>query len=99
MSDASPLAVLRLDLDRIDDRLVHLLNERVEKVHEIGRLKARLGLALYDPDREKSILERLARKNQGPLDAGAIARLFERIIDESRRLEREEMRRAERNDA
>lgn len=87
----TPLERERLRLDEIDDRLLELLNARIETVHEIGRIKERLGLALYDPQREKAILSRLARKNPGPLDAEALARLFERIIDESRRLERSSM--------
>ena len=45
-------------------------------------------MAVYQPEREKWILERVARNNPGPLDSGAVRRVFERVIDESRRLER-----------
>ena len=55
---------------------------------EIGRLKRHVGLPVYQPEREKRILERVARNNPGPLDSGAVQRVFERVIDESRRLER-----------
>jgi hypothetical protein len=55
---------------------------------EIGRLKRHLGIAVYQPDREAWILERAEANNPGPLDSGAVRRVFERVIDESRRLER-----------
>ena len=55
---------------------------------EIGRVKRQLGLPVYSPDREAWILDRVARENPGPLDATAVRRVFERIIDEMRRVER-----------
>jgi len=78
----------RRRIDAIDDQLVRLLNSRSACVVEIGRLKRALGLPLYSPEREGALLARLLRENTGPLDRGAVQRLFERIIDESRRLER-----------
>jgi len=47
-----------------------------------------LDLPVFDPGREKRIFARMKQDNPGPLDDGAIVRLFERVIDESRRLER-----------
>ena len=55
---------------------------------EVGRIKAEMGLPIYSPEREAEILDRVARENPGPLDPTAVRRVFERIIDESRRLER-----------
>ena len=65
-----------------------LLNARSACAVEIGRIKRRAGMAVYQPDREKWILDRVERNNPGPLDSGALRRVFERVIDESRRLER-----------
>ena len=65
-----------------------LLNSRSACAVEIGRLKRKLGLAVYQPEREKWILDRVERNNPGPLDSNALRRVFERVIDESRRLER-----------
>jgi chorismate mutase len=45
----------------------------------------------YSPKREKEVIENIIRHNAGPLDTMALRRLFERIIDESRKLEREAM--------
>jgi len=80
---------LRNDIDRVDEVLVRLLNERARVACEIGKLKKDLGLQLYQPEREKQVLEHVRGiAVEGPLGPDAIARLFERIIDEARRLER-----------
>jgi chorismate mutase-like protein len=85
----SSLDDLRRDIDRVDEVLVRLLNERARCVCEIGRIKKETGIAIYQPDREKDVLNHVRDIGaQGPLGADAIARLFERIIDEARRLER-----------
>jgi chorismate mutase len=78
----------RRRIDAIDDQLMRLLNSRSACVLEIGRIKRALGLPLYSPEREDALLERVLRENPGPLDRAAVRRLFERIIDESRRVER-----------
>jgi chorismate mutase len=78
----------RRRIDAIDSQLMSLLNSRSACAVEIGRIKRALGLPVYSPEREAWILDRVARENPGPLDATAVRRVFERIIDESRRLER-----------
>ena len=78
----------REGIDALDKRLVELLNQRAAHALEIGRLKDSIGLETYQPEREVVVLEQARGANRGPLDAGAITRLFERIIDENRRLER-----------
>src|ERR1041385_5463578 len=80
---------LRTDIDRVDEVLVRLLNERARVACEIGRVKREQGVELYQPDREKQVIAHVRSvAAEGPLGADAIARLFERIIDEARRLER-----------
>ena len=78
----------RRRIDVIDQQLMRLLNSRSACAVEIGKIKRALGLAVYSPEREAWILESVMRENPGPLDATAVRRVFERIIDESRRLER-----------
>jgi chorismate mutase len=78
----------RRRIDLIDGQLISLLNSRSACAVEIGRIKRRLGLPVYSPEREAWILERVMRDNPGPLDPTAVKRVFERVIDESRRLER-----------
>lgn len=79
---------IRKRIDRIDQELVQIFNERAALALAIGEIKKHEGLPIYDPAREKRIFERMRSLNPGPLDDGAIVRLFERVIDESRRLER-----------
>src|SRR5437763_9847070 len=80
---------LRNDIDRVDEVLVRLLNERARVACEIGRLKKEMGIEVYQPEREKEVLAHVRSvAAEGPLGADAIARLFERIIDEARGLER-----------
>ena len=82
------IAGLRRRIDVIDDQLMKLLNSRSACAVEIGRVKRRLGMAVYQAEREAWILERVEVNNPGPLDSGAVRRVFERVIDEGRRLER-----------
>lgn len=78
----------RDEIDRIDEELVRLLNERSTCAIEIGRVKREIGQPVYSPAREKQVLDHVTGINNGPLDDEGIRRLFERIIDESRRIER-----------
>jgi chorismate mutase len=84
----SRMDALREEIDRLDEVLVRLLNARAGCALKIGALKKRLDLEIYQPSREQAVLRHVRTVNAGPLDSDAIARLFERIIDEARRLER-----------
>lgn len=79
---------LRKQIDEIDNSVLKLLNVRASLAIEIGKLKKDLNQQVYDPVREKEILRRLISENNGPLDSKIIKTLFERIIDESRGIER-----------
>ncbi len=79
---------IRIRINQLDDELLRIFNERAGLALEIGEIKKRKGLPIYDPKREKLIFERMQQENTGPLDNAAIIRLFERVIDESRSLER-----------
>ena len=82
------LEELRADIDRVDAVIVRLLNERARFVCEIGRVKQLDGAAVYQPDREKRVIDHVRSiAAEGPLGPDAIARLFERIIEEARQLE------------
>ena len=85
----SRLDDLRRRIDDLDEQLVRLLSARAACALEIGREKKAAGLEIYQPSREADVLNHVQSVNPGPLDDGAIRRLFERVIDEARRLERE----------
>ncbi len=82
------IETLRRRIDDLDRRLLELLNERARCALWIGEIKRRMGRAVYDPGREAEVVRRAAEGNGGPLEDEAVRRLFERILDESRRLER-----------
>ncbi len=79
---------IRAEIDRLDDELLRIFNRRADFALKIGEIKKSRGMPVYDPAREKMIFQRMKADNPGPLDDEAIVRLFERVIDESRRLER-----------
>ncbi len=79
----------RKAIDTIDRQLVELFNRRAEQAIAIGKMKKERGIPVYDPVRENEIFRNLREANKGPLTPDAMQRLFERIIDESRRIERD----------
>ena len=79
---------LRRRIDLLDESLVKLLNARAACALEIGRLKRAMDIPIYQPAREAEVLANVERVNSGPLDHAAMKRLFERVIDEARHLER-----------
>lgn len=79
---------LRKRIDLLDESLVRLLNARAACALEIGRVKREMNVPIYQPERESEVLKNVQAVNNGPLDQAAIRRLFERIIDEARHLER-----------
>jgi chorismate mutase len=81
----------RKRIDEIDEQLLKLLNQRSQCAVEIGHLKRKTNQPAYQPERELEVLRHVVQSNPGPLDDAAIRRLFERIIDEARSLERRVM--------
>jgi chorismate mutase len=88
MSEDKTIDDWRIRIDEIDLELVRLFNERTNCAIEIGHIKKRLGLDIYSPSREAQVIANVTGVNHGPLDHDAIKRLFERVIDEARRIER-----------
>ena len=85
------LARCRDRIDEIDLRLLDLLNQRTSIVEQIGRIKQHLDLPIYEPKREDQVFENVVAHNHGPLAAEAVQRLFERIIDEMRTIQKLKM--------
>jgi len=82
------ISEIRTQIDELDEKLLNIFNQSAHLALKIGEIKKEKDVAVYDPERERLIFERMKALNPGPLDDGAIVRLFERVIDESRRLER-----------
>ena len=85
------LSACRERIDDVDRRILTLLNERTEVVQTIGQIKASASLPVYEPRREEEVFRNIADHNQGPLSPDAVKRVFERIIDEMRKVQRERM--------
>jgi chorismate mutase len=82
---------LRRQIDQLDEKLVELLTERANCALAIGKLKHDLGLDVYQPEREAEVLHHVQSHGKlmgSPLAGDAIVRVFERIIDEARHIER-----------
>jgi chorismate mutase len=77
----------RAEIDAVDEELLRLLNARATLAIRVGESKRSAGLSVLDGAREREVIERARRANAGPLDGAAVARLFRRIIRESRRAE------------
>ena len=81
----------RKQIDEIDRKLVELISQRAQAAHEIGKLKRTAGLAIYEPDRERTVFEKVLSVNQGPLSEVDLLRIYERIIDVMRQIQKEEI--------
>jgi len=75
----------RRNLDVLDQELLTLLNRRLRISLEIGKIKKRIGKKVYDAEREKEILDRLKRKNKGPLKERDLRKIFLTIMWVSRK--------------
>src|SRR5450432_2017339 len=82
------LAECRTLIDEVDLKLLALLNERTRIVEEIGQVKQTLTLPIYEPRREQQVFENITANNQGPMPNDAVKRVFERIIDEMRSIQK-----------
>lgn len=89
------LDVLRTAIDEVDLKLLALFNERANVAGQIGDIKRAASLPIYEPKREELVFKNVIENNRGPLPADAIRRLYERIVDEMRTLQRERMKRAQ----
>lgn len=87
----SALASCRDCIDETDRRILALLNERTRIVEQIGRIKHAAQMPVYEPRREDAVFQNITTHNAGPLSNEAARRVFERIIDEMRKVQRERM--------
>ena len=85
------IAGWRRKLDRLDRKLVRMLNQRARAAQQIGRLKARTAMPIYEPRREQAVFENVLRANRGPFPDHELKRVFEQIIGVMRRLQRREI--------
>ena len=78
-------------IDGIDIKILELLNERTRVVEVIGQIKEQANMPVYEPKREDEVYRNILQHNEGPLPADAVKRVFERVIDEMRTLQKMRM--------
>jgi chorismate mutase len=89
---AERLEEYRRNIDRIDLQLLALLNERTRIVEKIGSVKEEFALPVYEPKREDQVFRNVIEHNNGPLPPDAVKRIFERVIDEMRTVQKQRMK-------
>lgn len=77
----------RKKIDQVDEKIIELLNQRARLAQEIGSAKNLRNEEVYVPSREKSILQRVSRLNQGPLTKQSIISIYREILSASRSVE------------
>jgi chorismate mutase len=81
----------RKKIDELDRKLVALLSERARAAVEIGKLKRNTSMPIYEPDRERIVFDNVQQANGGPLPGRDLVRIYERIIDVMRNIQKEEI--------
>src|ERR1700752_5413748 len=81
----------RKKIDELDRKLVALLSERAQAAVEIGRLKRNTSMPIYEPDRERVVFQNVQEANPGTLPGRDLVRIYERIIDVMRNIQKEEI--------
>jgi len=81
----------RKKIDELDRRLVELLSERARAAVAIGKLKRNTAMPIYEPDRERIVFANVQEVNPGPLPGRDLVRIYERIIDVMRNIQKEEI--------
>lgn len=82
-----PLDNIRNKIDTLDQKLLDLLSERADLVHEVGVIKKKEGLQIYAPEREDALLKRLAEMNQGRLPDRSVLAIYREIMSAALALE------------
>jgi chorismate mutase len=85
------IADWRTKIDELDRKLVALLSERARAAVEIGKLKRNTSMPIYEPDRERIVFENVQSANPGPLPGRDLVRIYERIMDVMRNVQKEEI--------
>jgi chorismate mutase len=85
------IADWRSKIDELDRQLVDLISQRARAAHELVKLKRAAALPIYEPDRERLVFENVRKANRGPLSERDLLRIYERIIDIMRQIQREEI--------
>ena len=77
-------------IDGLDEQIVRLLSQRAAAAVEIGKLKAKINVPIYEPMREQTVFEHVRSVNPGPLTNAQVQDIYERVMDVMRALQRQQ---------
>ena len=86
--DGAALEPLRKQIDALDERIVELLNERARVVVQIGKVKQQHNSPIYAPDRERKVLDKVRKLNNGPLPDRCLEAVYRELMSGSFALEK-----------
>ena len=78
----------RKAIDKLDGQIVKLLNERTKHILAIGEIKLKAGEEIYAPHRELAVLNRICRRNQGPITNESLRAIYREIMSSALSLEK-----------
>src|ERR1700745_407671 len=78
----------RKAIDQLDAQIVKLLNERTRHVLEIGEIKLKAGEEIYAPHRERAVLQRICKLNDGPITDESLRAIYREIMSSALSLEK-----------
>jgi len=78
----------RKAIDKLDTQIVKLLNDRTQHVLEIGAIKVKAGEEIYAPHRERAVLQRICRLNQGPITSESLRAIYREVMSSALSLEK-----------
>lgn len=78
----------RKAIDKLDEKIVELLNERTKHVLEIGSIKLKNGEEIYAPHRELAVLERVCKLNGGPITNESLRAIYREVMSSALSLEK-----------
>src|SRR2546421_11960781 len=79
---------LRTQIDKLDQHILKLVNERASLASEIGKIKNDQGAEVFSPAREEEVFQNVLESNKGPLDEATIRAVFREIMSGSRALQK-----------
>ncbi|MEJ2166717.1 MAG: chorismate mutase [Desulfobacterales bacterium] len=86
-SPSAGMSALRRAIDEIDEKIMDLINRRLLLARQIGNIKKKGGIQIADHQREKEILDRLLKKNNGPVSDWGLRNIFSAIMIEGRNIQ------------
>lgn len=81
----------RKQIDELDEQIVHMISQRAAAAKEIGELKRKTSLPVYEPQREQAVFDHVRAVNPGPLADAEMLHVYERIMDVMRTLQRRDI--------